>query len=129
MAALGTLARDLISEPHVETCAENTGRERHIAGGREPAIEAAIEAAEVEIEILGLDAHVAHNAHLDAAAHRPSGPGDTAGRKSGHGRVDVAHRKPRCQIRKKAVERVAHPASDVREPIVAGRVDFFIIIR
>src|SRR5256886_9206169 len=44
-------------EPQVGPAAKDVGGERDVAAGRETAIEAAIEGAEVDIEILGLQAH------------------------------------------------------------------------
>src|SRR5262245_38773331 len=46
------------SEPQVRPAAKDVGGERYVAAGQETAIEAAIEVAEIDVEIFGLEAHM-----------------------------------------------------------------------
>src|SRR2546423_651832 len=108
------------SEPHVQAAAKDVGVERHVAVGGKPAIEAAIEVAEVDIEILGLHAHVWNDADLEAAAHGPAGGGDAAAGEARHGRVDVAEREPGGEVGQEPVEGIAGTAARGGEPVVAG---------
>src|SRR5256886_7176090 len=78
------------SEPQVRPAAKDVGGERHVAAGRETAIEAAVEVAEIDVEILVLEAHIADDADLDAGAHGPAGVADAASRQQRQGGIDVA---------------------------------------
>src|SRR4029079_1849670 len=108
------------SEPHVEAGAQRVRIKRDVAVAGEPAIEAAIEVAEIEVKVLGLDAHIAHNAGLDTGTHGPAHLGIAARGKDGCGRIDIADREPCRQVRQKTVERVSRPAAYGRHPVIAG---------
>src|SRR5215813_9176508 len=92
------------SEPQVRPAAKDVGGERHVAAGRETAIEAAVEVAEIDVEILGLEAHIADDADFDAGAHGPAGVADAAARQQRQGGVDVAEREPAGEVGQEAVE-------------------------
>src|SRR5215831_581490 len=110
------------SEPQVRPAAKDVGGERYVAAGQETAIEAAIEVAEIDVEILGLQAHIADDADFEAGAHGPAGVSDAAARQDRQGQagVDVAHREPAGKVGQEAVEGVAYPPAHGGEPLVAG---------
>src|SRR5262249_21180528 len=110
------------SEPQVRPAAKDVGGERHVAAGQQTAIEAAIEVAEVDVEILGLEAHIADDADFEAGAHGPAGVADAAARQDRQGQagVDVADREPAGEVGQEAVEGVAYPPAHGGEPLVAG---------
>src|SRR6266478_10097248 len=107
------------SEPQVRPAAKDVGGERHVAAGRETAIEAAVEVAEIDVEILGLEAHIADDADLDAGAHGPAGVADAAARQQRQSGVDVAEREPAGEVGQEALEGEAHAPSHGGEPLVA----------
>src|SRR5262249_28804302 len=109
------------SEPQVRPAAKDVGGERYVAAGRETAIEAAVEVAEIDVKIFGLQAHIADDADFEAGADGPAGVGDAAARKAGEGRggVDVADRGPAGDVGQEAVEGVAEPPAHGGEPLVA----------
>src|SRR5499427_418802 len=86
------------SEPQVRPAAKDVGGERHVAAGRETAIEAAVEVAEIDVEILGLEAHVADDADFEAGADGPAGIGDAAARQDRQSGIDVAEREPAGEV-------------------------------
>src|SRR5262245_51747989 len=108
------------SEPQVRPAAKDAGGERHVAAGRKTAIEAAVEVAEIDVKIFGLQAHIADKADFEAGAHGPAGVADAAARQDRHGGVDVAEREPAGDVRQEAVEGQAEPPARGGEPLVAG---------
>src|SRR5262249_23556161 len=74
------------------------------AAGRETAIEAAVEVAEIDVEILGLEAHIADDADFEAGADSPAGVSDAAARqdRQGQGGVDVANPEPAGKVGQQA---------------------------
>src|SRR5262249_59040915 len=94
--------------------------ERHVAAGRKTAIETAVEVAEIDVKIFGLQAHIADEADFEAGAHGPAGVADAAARQDRHGGVDVAEREPAGDVRQEAVEGQAEPTARGGEPLVAG---------
>src|SRR5215831_8428945 len=97
------------SEPQVGPAAKDVGGEGYVAAGQETAIEAAVEVAEIDVEIFGLQAHIADDADFEAGADGPAGVGDAAARQDRQGQagVDVAHREPAGKVEQEAVEGVA----------------------
>src|SRR5262245_53203964 len=83
-------AAPFASEPDVEASTEEVGIERRVAGRHETAIETAIEIAEIDIEVLGLHAHIADHADLESDAEGPAGTAVAAAGKARPGRIDVA---------------------------------------
>src|SRR6266851_4546325 len=120
----GSLGRNdsgLRSEPHVGAGAKQVGVERHVAGRHEGAIEAAVEVAEIDVEVLGLHADIADDAELEAGADRPARRGDAAGREARQGGIDVADREAAGEIRQEPVQGIAEAAAHGRQPVVARR--------
>src|SRR5262245_30233142 len=97
------------SEPQVRPAAKDVGGERYVAAGQETAIEAAVEVAEIDVKIFGLEAHIADDADFEARAHGPAGVADAAARQEQRGGVDVAEREPAGEVRQEAVEGDAEP--------------------
>src|SRR5262245_30255085 len=108
------------SEPQVRPAAKDAGGERYVAAGRKTAIEAAVEVAEIDVKIFGLQAHIADEADFEAGAHGPAGVADAAARQDRHGGVDIAEREPAGDVRQEAVEGQAEPPARGGEPLVAG---------
>src|SRR5262249_13954516 len=103
----------------VRPAAKDVGGERHVAAGRETAIEAAVEVAEIDVEILSLEAHVADDADFEAGAHGPAGVADAAARQQRQRGVDVAEREPAGEVGQETVEGEAHAPARGAEPLVA----------
>src|SRR5262245_210721 len=111
----------LASEAEVRPAAKHVGGERYVASGRETAIEAAVEVAEIDVKVLGLQAHIADEADLEAGADGPAGVADAAARQERRrGGVDVAEREPAGEVGQEAVEGDAQPPAYGGEPLVAG---------
>src|SRR5262249_46759845 len=108
------------SEPQVGPAAKDVGGERDVAAGQETAIEAAVEVAEIDVEIFGLQAHIADDADFEPGADGPAGVADAAARQARPVRVDVANREPAGEVRQEPVEGVAQPPAHGGEPLVAG---------
>src|SRR6516225_9026498 len=107
------------SEPQVRPAAKDVGGERHVAAGRKTAVEAAVEVAEIDVEILGLEAHVADDADFEAGAHGPAGVADAPARQQRQRGVDVAEREPAGEVGQEAVEGESHAPAHGGEPLVA----------
>src|SRR5262249_37460734 len=107
------------SEPQVRPAAKDVGGERDVAAGQETAIEAAVEVAEIDVEIFGLQAHIADDAVWEPGAQGPAGVADAAARQQGRVGVDVAEREPAGEVRQEAVEGEAYPPAHGGEPLVA----------
>src|SRR5439155_17410147 len=114
------VAIDSPLESHVQTGAKHIGIKRDIATRQQAAIEPAVEVAEVDEQILALDAHIRDDAELETAAHGPSGIGDAAAGKSGNAGANVAECQAGGEIRQEAIDRVAEPDARGREPRVAA---------
>src|SRR6516164_9160393 len=108
------------SEPQVRPAAKDVGGERHVAAGQETAIEATVEVAEIDVEIFGLEAHIADDADFEPGAHGPAGVADAAARQERQRGVDVAEREPAGEVREEAVEGDTQPPAHGGEPLVAG---------
>src|SRR5262249_57147009 len=107
------------STRQVRSAAKDVGGERYVAAGQETAIEAAIEVAEIDVEIFGLEAHIADDTDFEARAHGPAGVSDAAARQEQRGGVDVAEREPAGEVRQEAGEGDAQPPTHGGEPLVA----------
>src|SRR3979490_1696516 len=102
---------DIGSEVDVEAGAEDIGVERYAAARSETAIEAAVEVAEIDVEILGFHADIADDGELEAGADGPPCGGRAAGREAWQGGADVADREAGGDVGQDPVERVAEPAA------------------
>src|SRR4029077_3402662 len=74
-AAVAAAARSLAAEAVIDAGAENVVVHRDIVGGGDAAIGAAIEAAEIDVQIFRLRRPVAGQRKFDAAADGPAGTG------------------------------------------------------
>src|SRR5437763_16407341 len=100
----------MASESDVEAAAEQVGVERDVAGRKETAIEPAVEVAEIDVEILGLHAHIADDARFETDT---DGPARVAGIAAGQHRrsgSDVAGGDAAGDVGQEAVEGVAQAA-------------------
>src|SRR5205823_13812515 len=105
------------SKPVVHAGAEHVRGESD-ARRRHPAAGAAIEAPEVDIEVLGLDTPVPGERDLDAAADGPAGAGVAGRPDARNAGGQVADREPAGQVGQEAVESVTDAAAHRTEPIV-----------
>src|SRR6266540_1735 len=94
--------------------------EPDVAARDETAIEPAVEVAEIDVEILGLQTDIADEAHFEPGAHSPAGVADAAARQARPGGVDVAQREPAGEVRQEAIEPIAQPSARRGQPLVAG---------
>src|SRR5262249_27926331 len=97
------------SEPQVRPAAKDAGGEQSVGPGRKPEMEPAVEVAEIDEKIFGLQAHIADEAASEAGAQGPAGVADAAARQDRQGGVDVAEREPAGDVRQEAVEGQAEP--------------------
>src|SRR5579862_10003017 len=108
------------AEVIVHAGAEHVLAQRHVLVGRAAAAGAAIEAAEIDVEVFGLGAPVARQREFDAAAHGPARIGGAAARQAGRGGADVARRKAAGDVGQETIECVAGAAAHRGEPRFAG---------
>src|SRR6266545_5546640 len=111
--------RGAASEPNVGPAAKDVGGQRYVAARNETAIEPAVEVAEIDVEILGLQTDIADEAHFEPGAHSPASVADAAARQARPGGVDVTQREPASEIRQEAIEPIAQPSTRGGEPFVA----------
>src|SRR5262245_38350465 len=108
-------AAPFASEPDVEAPTEDVGVERRVAGRHESAIETAIEIAEIDVEVLGLHAHIADDADLEPGAEGPAGTAVAAAGKARPGRIDVAGRESAGDVGQEARSEERRVGKECRE--------------
>src|SRR5580704_4273084 len=108
------------SESVVDAGAHEVGGERHVVGHQGAASDAAIQLAEVDVEIFGLGGPVAGDGEFEARTHRPAGIGGVGAGEARGRSADIAERGAAGDEGHEAVGGVTEPAAHGREPMVAG---------
>jgi hypothetical protein len=84
-------------EPIIDAAADDIGAERDVVGGR-AAVRAAIETAEIDVEVFGFGGPVGREGKFEARTDRPTRIGGARGQPRGGG-VDVAECGAACDER------------------------------
>src|SRR5581483_1133770 len=114
----GAFAWSLVacSELPVQATAHDVRVERDVVVRGHAAIDAAIEAAEIDVEVLGLGAEIIGDRVFDAAAERPAGTRVARTGEARHVGLDFAEGCAPGHVRHEAIERVAEATAHGAEP-------------
>src|SRR5882757_6150185 len=111
---------DSRSEAEIESAAHDVARERCVVAGQESAAQAAIDVAQVDVEILGFCGPGSEQPNLQPGADSPAEIGVILADVARLVRADIADGEAAGQIGHEAVEGVADAAAHGGEPGVAG---------
>src|SRR6516162_5319919 len=108
------------AEVIIQAGADNVLVLRNVVVRQPAAIRAAIELAEINMQVFRFRGPIARQRHFDAAADGPAGVGRAGAWKSRSRSADIANGKAARHIGQNAAERIAGAAAHGREPAIAG---------